>query len=234
MNIPLLIIIAYIALLFAISGYARTRSQGNADNYVRAGKQLTAPLIFVSMVGLVIGGASTIGISEQAFKVGLSAGWYNVGWGVGSIIMGWFLIRFMRARRDFTTLPELLNRYYDRKGSFAAIITQLIICIVATSLQYIAGGSILHTILPNVFTTLQSGIITSGVVFVAITFIGGLWSASLSNILNVALIYGGFFLFPRILTYKKIYKLSAISAFYLDLFIYLKYNKGEILIEWRR
>ena len=191
MNIPLLIIIAYIALLFAISGYARTRSQGNADNYVRAGKQLTAPLIFVSMVGLVIGGASTIGISEQAFKVGLSAGWYNVGWGVGSIIMGWFLIRFMRARRDFTTLPELLNRYYDRKGSFAAIITQLIICIVATSLQYIAGGSILHTILPNVFTTLQSGIITSGVVFVAITFIGGLWSASLSNILNVALIYGG-------------------------------------------
>ena len=54
MNIPLLIIIAYIALLFAISGYARTRSQGNADNYVRAGKQLTAPLIFVSIKCFVV------------------------------------------------------------------------------------------------------------------------------------------------------------------------------------
>lgn len=189
--IPLMIIIAYIIALFAIGFYAKSRATGDADSYVRASKQLTTPLIFVSMVGLVIGGASTVGISELAFKVGLSAGWYNVGWGVGAILMGWFLINQMRARRDFTTLPEILNRYYDKKGSIAAIATQVVICIVATSIQYIAGGSILHIVLPNVFTSLEAGILTSGIVFVAITFIGGMWSASLSNILNTALIYGG-------------------------------------------
>lgn len=108
--------------------------------------------------------------------------------------MGWGLIAQMRARRDFTTLPEILQRYYDKKGSIAAIITQVIICIVATSIQYIAGGSILHIVLPDVFTSLQLGIVTSGVVFVAITFIGGMWSASFSNIFNTVLIYGGILL----------------------------------------
>lgn len=190
-NIPLIIIIVYIIMLFGIGFYARSKSKGDADSYVRASKQLTAPLIFVSMIGLVIGGASTVGISESAFKIGLSAGWYNVGWGIGAMLMGWFLINQMRSRRDFTTLPEILNRYYDKKGSIAAIATQVVICIVATSIQYIAGGSILHIVLPTIFTNLEMGIFVSGVVFVAITFIGGMWSASLSNILNTALIYGG-------------------------------------------
>ena len=193
-NIPLVIIIFYIILLFAIGFYAKSRATGDADSYVRASKQLTAPLIFVSMIGLVIGGASTVGISELAFNVGISAGWYNVGWGVGSMLMGWLLIDRMRARRDFTTLPEILDRYYDKKGSIAAIATQVLICIVATSIQYIAGGSILHIVLPDVFTTLEMGVLVSGIVFVAITFIGGMWSASLSNILNITLIYGGIML----------------------------------------
>lgn len=191
-NIPLLIIIFYVILLFCIGIYAHQKAKGgNADNYVRASKQLTPIMIFASMIGLVIGGASTVGISESAFKIGLSAGWYNVGWGIGAMLMGWFMIGAMRSRRDFTTLPEILNRYYDKKGSIAAIATQVIICIVATSIQYIAGGSILHIVLPDVFTTLEMGIVTSGIVFVAITFIGGMWSASLSNILNTVLIYGG-------------------------------------------
>jgi SSS family solute:Na+ symporter len=41
------------------------------------------------------------------------------------------------------------------------------------------------------FPDLQSGIIFSAIVFVALTFFGGLWSASLSTVLNVALIYAG-------------------------------------------
>ena len=87
-NIPFMIITVYIIILFAIGFYAKSKSTGDADSYIRASKQLTAPLVFVSMVGLVIGGASTIGISESAFKIGLSAGWYNVGWGVGGALGG--------------------------------------------------------------------------------------------------------------------------------------------------
>lgn len=189
MSIPLIIVVLYIAVLFAISFYVKQRAQSGSTNYILAGRQLTTPLISVSIVGLAIGGASTIGVSEQAYKVGLSAGWYTVAWGVGAIVMGLLMAKKYR-ELNISTISELLERYYNKKGMIAGVICQIFIQLVITSLQYIAGGSILHTLLPDIFT-LQSGMITSAIVFVGITFIGGMWSASLSNILNIALIYGG-------------------------------------------
>lgn len=189
MSIPLIIVALYIAVLFAISFYVKRRAQSGSTNYILAGRQLTTPLITVSIVGLAIGGASTIGVSEQAYKIGLSAGWYTVAWGLGAIVMGLLMAKKYR-QLNIATISELLEKYYDRKGMIAGVICQIFIQLVITSLQYIAGGSILHTLLPDIFT-LQSGVLTSAIVFIGITFIGGMWSASLSNILNIALIYGG-------------------------------------------
>lgn len=88
MSIPLFIVISYIVILFLISFWAEKRSRGGVDNFVLAGRQLTTPLVTVSIVGLAIGGASTIGVAEQAYRVGLSAGWYTAAWGIGAITMG--------------------------------------------------------------------------------------------------------------------------------------------------
>lgn len=86
--IQILIICAYIGVLFLISGYVKMRSAGSSENYVLAGRKMTTPLIMVSIIGLAVGGASTIGVAEQAYTHGLSAGWYTAAWGIGAIIMG--------------------------------------------------------------------------------------------------------------------------------------------------
>lgn len=59
--IQILIICAYIGVLFLISGYVKMRSAGSSENYVLAGRKMTTPLIMVSIIGLAVGGASTIG-----------------------------------------------------------------------------------------------------------------------------------------------------------------------------
>ncbi|WP_371381355.1 sodium:solute symporter family protein [Sporomusa aerivorans] len=192
MNISFVIVCLYIVLLFVISYYAKRRAEGNAANYTLAGRQLTTPLITVSIVGLAVGGASTIGVAEQAYKVGLSAGWYTTAWGLGAIAMGLLVAKKYR-ELNITTIPELLGRYYDNKGMIAGIACQILIQLVVMSLQYIAGGSILCALMPEIFT-LTSGMLTSAVVFIGITSIGGMWSASLSNILNVSLKYIGIIL----------------------------------------
>ena len=189
MSIPLIIVACYIAVLFLISFLAEKRARGGVADYVLAGRKLTTPLITVSIVGLAIGGASTIGVSEQAYRVGLSAGWYTAAWGIGAISMGLLVAKRYRML-NISTIPELLERFYDKKGMIIGVICQIIIQLVITSLQYIAGGSILHTLLPDIFS-FSSGMLTSALVFIGITFIGGMWSASLSNILNVLLIYVG-------------------------------------------
>ena len=177
MNIAFLIVCLYIVLLFAISYYAKRRSAGSATNYVLAGRKLTTPLITVSIVGLAVGGASTIGVAEQAYKVGLSAGWYTTAWGIGAIVMGLLVAKKYR-ELNITTIPELLGRYYDKKGMIAGIACQIIVQLVVMSLQYIAGGSILCALMPEVFT-LTTGMLTSAAVFIGITSLGGMWSASL-------------------------------------------------------
>ena len=86
MPVSLVILILYIAALFGISWYAKKRSEGNNENYALAGRKLSAPLICVTIIGLAVGGASTIGVSEHAFRVGLSAGWYTIAWALGAIV----------------------------------------------------------------------------------------------------------------------------------------------------
>ena len=187
--VQIFIIVASVAVLFGISAYVKHRAAASAEAYVLAGRKLTTPLILVSIVGLAVGGASTIGVAEQAYKVGLSAGWYTAAWGIGAIVMGLTVAKKYR-QLNITTVPELLERYYDKRALVAGITCQILVQLVIMSLQYVAGGAILASLLPDLFTPL-TGMLTSAVVFIGITLIGGMWSASQSNILNVTLQYIG-------------------------------------------
>lgn len=188
-GIQVFIILVYIGVLFGISWYVKHKAAASAEAYVLAGRKLTTPLIMVSIVGLAVGGASTIGVAEQAYKVGLSAGWYTAAWGIGAIVMGLTVAKKYR-QLNITTVPELLERYYDRRSMIAGIGCQVLVQLVIMSLQYVAGGAILAALMPNIFTPV-TGMLTSAVVFIGITLIGGMWSASQSNVLNVTLQYIG-------------------------------------------
>lgn len=209
MNLQLIIVVAYIAALFAISAYARKLTKGgNAESFILAGRQLTTPLVAVTVTGLAIGGASTIGVAENAYKAGLSAGWYNVAWGLGAILVG--LITAKKYRNlNVSTIPELFERYYGKQARIFTVVIQIVVMIVIASLQYLAGGAILTSLLPDIFT-MKMGMIVSAFVFVGITFIGGMWSAGLSNILNVTLIYFGIIL-ASITSVKSLGGMSAIK-----------------------
>ena len=209
MSISLAIIILYIMALFAISWYAKKRSESSSEAYALASRKLTAPLIGVTIIGLAVGGASTIGVSEQAFKVGLSAGWYTIAWALGAIVMGLFMAKKYR-EQNITTISELIERNHGRNAVILGVICQIIIQLVIISLQYIAGGSILHAIMPEFFD-LKTGMLVSAIVFIGITFIGGMWSASLSNVLNIALIYIGI-IAATVIQFTKVGGMAGLSA----------------------
>ena len=189
MSIQLSIVILYILLLFGISLYVKRRAGQNPTEYLFAGRKFSAGLVAVSITGMAVGAASTVGVAESATKIGLSAGWYNGAWSIGAIIMG--IVAAGRYRSlDCTTIPELFERCYDKKARVISVIGLSLIMICITSLQYVAGGSILHALMPDIFS-LHGGMITSAIVFIGITAIGGLWSSGLSNVLSVAIIYAG-------------------------------------------
>lgn len=204
MSVSLIILCLYIAILFGISWVVKKRSVGTSEDYALASRKLTAPLIGVTIMGLAVGGASTIGVAERAFKLGISAGWYTIAWGIGAIVMGIFLAKKYR-EANITTISELIERYHNKKALVVGVFCQIFIQLVIISLQYIAGGSILHALMPEVFS-FQAGMILSAIVFIGITFIGGMWSASITNVFNIMLIYGG-------ITIATIMQLNNIGGF---------------------
>ena len=85
MNIPLLIVILYVLLLFCISIYVSYSQKKDSENFLLYKGKNNAFVVAASIAGLAIGGASTIGIAENAFTVGLSAGWYDTAWAIGGM-----------------------------------------------------------------------------------------------------------------------------------------------------
>ena len=209
MSIQLVIIVLYIALLFGISFYAKSLAANGSTNFLFAGRKMGTGLVAVNVAGLAIGAASTIGVAENAFTVGIAAGWYNAAWSAGALVMGVFAAAKYR-EMNCTTVPELFERYYDKNSRVIAVLGLIIIQMVITALQYLAGGAILSSLLPDIFS-FQGGMIVSAVVFIGITLIGGLWSSGLSNIVSMILIYIGV-LAGTYMTVSNQGGISAISA----------------------
>lgn len=189
MSIQLIIVCVYIALLFGISFWVKHRADKGSTEYLFAGRKLGSGLIAVNITGLAVGAASTVGVAENAFKVGMAAGWYNAAWAAGAVIMGLVAAGKLRAMQ-VSTIPEFFEKYYDTKGRVISAVGLVIIMCVITALQYLAGGAILASLLPDIFS-FHGGMIMSAVVFIGITLIGGLWSSGLSNMVSVILIYVG-------------------------------------------
>ncbi len=207
--IPFSIVCFYIVLLYVITWVTRRLSRGGMIAYLLAGRNLPFWVVAPLLAGLAVGGASTIGVAESAYTNGISAGWYNAAWAVGAILVGLIAARRYR-QMEVSTLPELFERHYSVSGRVIGVIGQLVLQIVITLVQYIAGGAILSSLLPDVFT-METGMFVTAVVFVGITLIGGFWAAGLTNIINVTLIYIGVLL-GAVIAVRKIGGFSELIA----------------------
>jgi SSS family solute:Na+ symporter len=186
-------LIAYVAVLLAISWWStillKKGTSNRTLNYLLAGRNLPTILVMVMLVGLAVGGASTVGVAETAYTSGFSAGWYNAAWGLGGIFVGLFVARHLR-RLTVKTVPQIMGEMFGPYTRLVSVICQLLVMISITGLQYVAGGSILTALLPDVFT-LKQGMFASCAIFICITFFGGYWASGLTNLFNVLMIYLG-------------------------------------------
>lgn len=189
MNIPLIIVILYVVLLLGISVVISKKSKENGEDFLLYKGKNNTLITAATISGLAIGGASTIGIAENAFSVGLSAGWYNVAWAFGAVIASTFIIKKFR-EAGYSTVTKLVESIYDEKTGIIMTLAMILIQCTIIALQYIAGGSILASLLPDVFT-MKTATFFSFLIFMLVGFVGGMGSASISNILNISLIYIG-------------------------------------------
>ena len=99
-------------LLFGISIYVSYSQKKDSENFLLYKGKNNAFVVAASIAGLAIGGASTIGIAENA--LGLSAGWYDTAWAIGAVVSSMLAVRYLR-RSQYTTISGLVRDLYGTK-----------------------------------------------------------------------------------------------------------------------
>ena len=189
MNIPLLIVLIYICCLVLISLFSVKLVKKETVGFLLAGRSWPWYMVAFMLTGLAVGGASTVGCAQTAFEKGLAAGWYDVAWGFGALVMG--LLGAARWRKmKVVTIPEMFGNYYTPSSRVIAVVLQFFIVMTVMCLQFVAGGALLSAMLPQYFS-LVNGMLLTAIVFIGIALIGGLWAGGLANLVNVIIIWIG-------------------------------------------
>lgn len=174
---------AMIVLYFALTvgaGVAGSRLAKTRDDYLVAGRRLSFPLFFGCMGAVALGGASTIGSTRLGYEYGLGGIWLNVSIGLGLICAG-LLITSKLSKLRAISVNEVVERSYGRAAHTFSTVLTLIYTLVLSVTQVIAIGSIVNGALGLNATV---SMLLGGGIVIAYTFIGGMWSVTMTDIVQ--------------------------------------------------
>jgi len=132
---------AYLAFLVVIS-VSKSRKIKTQDDFMVAGRGVTAMFLVGTLVCTWIGSGSLFGGAGRAFRHGFSALWMSAGAWIGIAIV-FFLASRVRRIAQYT-VPDILETRYNAAarllGTFAIIVAYMTIA----SYQFIGGGRLIE------------------------------------------------------------------------------------------
>jgi SSS family solute:Na+ symporter len=190
-NLHLVLLLAYSALLIALGLWIGRRVKSAGDFFV-AGRGLGPGLIFATFVAANIGAGSTVGASALGYRDGLSAWWWVGSAGIGSLVLGLTVgprIRALARQHDLRTVGDFLEYRYHRsvRAMIAAVLWVGTLFILAG--QLIAIGSILNVVagIPR-----YAGCLIGGAVVTTYFTAGGLLTSAWVNLVQIVVKLAGF------------------------------------------
>ena len=185
----LVIVTVYFLAIIGIGVWSKRRA-GSQNGFFVAHRKGTLPLITGSLVATAIGGSALIVTSRLGFELGLPGAWWLLVGSVGLVLLGVFFARRVRGAALYT-LPELVEKQYDRRVSLAAAILIVIAWTGVVAGQIVAAGSFL-SILGIGSTTFWVVIFTAVVVVYAI--LGGQFSIIRTDVFQAPIFFIGIFI----------------------------------------
>lgn len=180
----------YFVVVLVVGLFGARLTETKEDFWV-AGRRLPLWMYGPAMCAVVLGGASTIGGTELGYESGLSGAWLVIWIGLGIVALG-ILISTRLSQLSAVTLSEALhNRFGDTARYISAfvIIANTLLLVVT---QMTAIGEIFRVIFG---WSLSLGIAIGGGIIIAYTVAGGMWSVTITDVLQfVVMTVGVFFL----------------------------------------
>ncbi len=183
-----ILIVIYFAIMLGAAWWGYTRAR-TADDFLVAGRRLGYPMFIGTLSAVVLGGASTVGSVSLGYQYGISGAALVVMIGLGLILLALILARPL-AHAGVYTVPELMARRYGvpSRVMSAAVMAAYALMIAVTST--IASGTVFNSLF-DISTT--AAILLAGGVVLLYCVTGGMWSLTLTDIIQFGIMTAGIF-----------------------------------------
>ncbi|GLF93589.1 sodium:solute symporter [Streptomyces yaizuensis] len=179
MAVDYAVIAVYLAGMLGMGWWGMRRARSKSE-FLVAGRRLGPWMYSGTMAAIVLGGASTIGGVGLGYKYGLSGGWMVVTIGLGLLALS-VLFSARIARLKVYTVSEMLDlRYGGRAGIISGVVMWAYTLMLAVT-STIAYATIFD-VLFDVDRTVS--IVLGGAIVVAYSTLGGMWSITLTDMVQ--------------------------------------------------
>ena len=176
-------VVLTVALLLAVS-WLSGRKVKDAHSFTTGGKS-GSWMVCGALLGTLAGGQSTIGTAQLAFCYGLSAWWFTIGAGLGSLVLGLFYAGPLR-RSGCSTLLEVVSREYGHKAETVGSILFLIGIFISIVSQVLSSSAMITSLFG---IHLVWAALASAMLIMLLVLFGGIRSAGAGGIVKLVLLY---------------------------------------------
>lgn len=179
MAVDYTVIVVYLAGMLAMGWWGMRRAKSKSE-FLVAGRRLGPWMYSGTMAAIVLGGASTIGGVGLGYQYGLSGAWMVFAIGLGLLALSVFFSARI-ARLKVYTVSEMLDlRYGGRAGIISGVVmwSYTLMLAVTSTIAY-------ATIFDVIFDMNRTiAIILGGSIVVAYSTLGGMWSITLTDMVQ--------------------------------------------------
>jgi SSS family solute:Na+ symporter/sodium/proline symporter len=143
MSIYLLAVVAYLSAL-TVAGVWRSRSVRSGDDFLVAGRSLSARVLVFTLLSTWIGSGSLFAGAGLGYRAGFPALWQSAGAWVG-IALVYFLAPRVRRLAQYT-VPDILEMRYGPRGRILGTATTVLAYTTIAAYQFRGGGRLLNLI----------------------------------------------------------------------------------------
>ncbi|WP_030250010.1 sodium:solute symporter [Streptomyces violens] len=179
MAVDYAVIVLYLAGMLAMGWWGMRRARSKSE-FLVAGRRLGPFMYSGTMAAIVLGGASTIGGVGLGYQYGLSGAWMVFTIGLGLLALSLFFSARI-ARLKVYTVSEMLDLRY---GGSAGVISGVVMW--AYTLMLAVTSTIAYATIFDVLFGLDRtvSIILGGAIVVAYSTLGGMWSITLTDMVQ--------------------------------------------------
>jgi SSS family solute:Na+ symporter len=178
-------LLAFAATLAGLALIAWRPQLRSATDFTLAGRAAGPWHVAGAIMGTLVGGASTLGTAQLAFRFGLSAWWFTLGAGLACLLLGLFLAGPLR-EGEVTTIPEFIARYYGERARVAASLFSAVGMFIHIVAQLLAAGALLSALFG--WSPAAAALAAAGLV--ALITLGGMRGAGPLGLAKLILLYG--------------------------------------------